>query len=352
MEPSRSRIGRGVGLAAFAALLFGATTPLIQAASRGAGPVAVGALLYLGASLESWLAALVARRRGGAPRPWLPRGAAGRLALIALVGAGTAPALLVAGLARTDAATASLLLALEAPFTLLLARVFLREHLGRRVLLAAALIFGAAALLAAPRGAPAGPLGVALVAAATLAWAIDNLLSRALADHDPVTVVAWKGLLGGAASATTALALAQPAPPLLSAAALVALGAVGYGVSLQLYLRAQSLVGAARTASVFAAGPFAGAAFALLAGAPWPGPRFVAAAALMIAGVWLHVSERHAHAHTHETVEHEHMHTHDDGHHTHAHDVAPVGPHSHVHRHEPVTHAHEHGEDLHHRHRH
>jgi drug/metabolite transporter (DMT)-like permease len=351
--PESSRVGRGVGLAALAALLFGATTPLIQRAGRGTGALVVGGLLYLGAGLESWLAALVARRRkGAAAGPLLPRGTARRLVLVALVGGAGAPALLVAGLARTDAATASLLLALEAPFTLLLARLVLREHLGRRVLLAAALIFAAAALLAAPRGAPTTALGAALVAAATLAWATDNLLSRALADHDPVTIVAWKGLLGSAASAATAIALAEAAPRPDAALALVALGAAGYGVSLQLYLRAQSLVGAARTASVFAAGPFVGAAFALGIGAPWPGPRFIAAASLMLAGVWLHLSERHAHAHTHEAIEHEHLHTHDDLHHQHAHDVPPRGPHNHPHRHEALTHAHEHGEDLHHRHRH
>ena len=346
----RSRISEGVGLAALAALLFGATTPLIKAAARDTGPLVVGGLLYLGAGLESWLAALVRRRhvRG----PWLPRGAAGRLGLVALVGGSLAPALLVAGIGRVDAATASLLLALEAPLTLLLARLFLGEHLGRRVLLAAALIFGAAMLLAAPRGAPASALGVALVAAATLAWATDNLLSRALADHDAVTIVAWKGLLGSAASAVTALALAEAPPRLETAAALVVLGAAGYGVSLQLYLRAQRLVGAARTASVFAAGPFVGAAIALAMGAPWPGPRFVVAAALMLAGVWLHLSERHGHAHSHEAVEHEHVHAHDDLHHDHVHAEAQTGPHSHVHRHEAVTHEHEHGEDLHHRHRH
>ena len=344
------RIGRGVGLAALAALLFGATTPLIKGTTGDAGPLVVGSLLYLGAGRESWLAALVTR--GPARAAWSVRGARLRLGLIALVGAAAAPALLVAGLHHLDAATGSLLLALEAPLTLLLARVFLGERLGARVLLAATMIFAAAALLAAPRGAPAGAVGAALVAAATLCWATDNLLSRALADHDPVKVVAWKGLLGSAASAATALALSEAPPRLEAAAALVTLGAVGYGVSLQLYLRAQSLVGAARTASVFAAGPFLGAAVALAAGAPWPGPRFVAAAALMVTGVWLHVSERHAHAHAHDAVEHEHLHTHDDLHHEHAHDVAPTGPHSHVHRHDPVAHVHEHGEDLHHRHRH
>jgi drug/metabolite transporter (DMT)-like permease len=341
-------IRRGVGLAALAALLFGATTPLIKRASGDLGPLVVGALLYLGASLESWGATLLHRRRA----PWAVRGAGPRLAAIALVGAAAAPALLAAGLARTDAATASLLLALEAPFTLLLARVVLGEHLGARVLVAATLIFAAALLLAAPRGAHAELLGVGLVGAATLAWATDNLLSRALADEDPVRVVAWKGLLGSAASAVTALALAEAPPRLPVAAALVAIGAAGYGVSLQLYLRAQSRMGAARTASVFAAGPFVGAAVALLFGAPAPGPRFFVAAALMLAGVWLHASERHAHAHAHEAVEHEHLHTHDDLHHDHRHDPMPEGAHSHPHRHDAITHTHAHGEDLHHRHEH
>jgi drug/metabolite transporter (DMT)-like permease len=343
-------VRRGVGLAALAALLFGATTPLIKRASGDLGPLVVGALLYSGASLESWAATLVARKRPGAA--WTVRGAGPRLALIALVGAAAAPALLVAGLARTDAATASLLLALEAPFTLLLARVVLGEHLGARVLVAATLIFGAAVLLAAPRGAHAELLGVALVAAATLAWATDNLLSRALADDDPVLVVAWKGLLGSAASAVTALAVAEAPPSLSAAAALIAIGAAGYGVSLQLYLRAQSRIGAARTASVFAAGPFVGAAVALLGGAGTPGPRFFVAAVLMLAGVWLHASERHAHAHRHAPVEHEHMHTHDDLHHGHRHEPMPEGAHSHRHRHEEITHTHAHGEDLHHRHEH
>src|SRR4051812_15476737 len=135
-----SRIGEGVGLAALAALLFGATTPLIKGTTGDVGPLVVGSLLYLGAGLESWLAALVTRRRGPTRQAWAVRGVRLRLGVIALVGAAAAPALLVAGLHHLDAATGSLLLALEAPFTLLLARVVLGERLGARVLLAATMI--------------------------------------------------------------------------------------------------------------------------------------------------------------------------------------------------------------------
>jgi drug/metabolite transporter (DMT)-like permease len=276
-----------------------------------------------------------------------------RLVAIALVGAVVAPAALVVGLRGTDAATASLLLALEAPFTLVLARVVLGEYIGRRVLLAALLIFvGAGSLVSRSFGAQAGLSGTILIAAAAFAWAIDNLLSRALADHDPLKVVGLKGSLGGLLALGAGLALGETRPGAGAALALLALGAFGYGVSLQLYLRAQRLIGAARTASVFAAAPFVGVLGAFALGAPWPGVSFVVASVLVGAGLALHLSERHRHAHRHEATEHEHLHTHDDGHHDHVHDPMPAGPHSHRHRHEPLAHEHEHSEDLHHRHSH
>jgi drug/metabolite transporter (DMT)-like permease len=350
--PERTQIRRGVGLAAAAALSFGATVPLLKLASAGVGVFACGALLYLGAAAAAGTVLAVRPRRdaGG-----LLRGRAlVRLLGLALLGALCAPALLVVGVKRTDAVTTSLLLTLEAPFTMLLARLLFHEHLGRRALAAAALILGGA-LLASTPSAAAESAGMAgwgpvFVAAAMLVWALDNSVSRTFADRDPLSVVAWKGLLGGLLSAGVALISGEARPPVAAMAALAAIGAVGYGVSLVCYLRAQALIGAARTASVFAAAPFVGSAVALAIGAPWPGVMLAFAAVLMLAGVWLHASERHGHRHRHEPMRHEHLHTHDDGHHTHVHDPMPTGPHSHPHDHETVTHEHEHGEDLHHRH--
>jgi drug/metabolite transporter (DMT)-like permease len=345
-----------VALAALAAGLFGMTAPLLKGVTAGVDPLVAGALLYVGAALGAGIGALVSGRRVVSVGALFARATLGRLALVALLGAALAPVLLVAGLARTDAATASLLLVLEAPFTLALARLFLNERLGPRVLAAALFIFaGGVALVPGalhPRaGAVAGLAGPALVAAATLAWALDNLLSRGLAEHDTTAIVVAKGLLGALAASGAALVTGAPPPP-ASAAPILALGAVGYGVSLRLYLHAQRAVGAARTASVFAIAPFVGVVVAFAAGAPWPGPALPVAAALMVVGVWLHASERHAHRHRHDPVEHDHVHSHDDGHHLHAHEPMPAGPHGHLHAHDPVEHDHEHGEDGHHRHAH
>ncbi len=280
----------------------------------------------------------------------------GRLVLVALLGGMLAPMLFVLGLRHVDAASGALLLALEAPLTLLLAWLIHRERLGPRVLAAFACILAGGLVLAGRPATLTGSdttfIGAALIIGATAAWAVDNVLSRPLADRDPVAVVAGKGFIGACASALAAIAFGQPWPRPGSAAALLSIGAVGYGLSLQLYLRAQRRMGTARTASVFAAAPFLGAGAAFGLGDPWPGWSFVVAGALIACGLWLHARERHRHAHLHLSVNHAHAHTHDDGHHTHLHDHMPDGPHAHEHSHETVEHEHEHSEDLHHRHQH
>jgi drug/metabolite transporter (DMT)-like permease len=194
--------------------------------------------------------------------------------------------------------------------------------------------------------------GLLAVLAATAAWGLDNTLSRALADRDPGQVVMLKGALGAAVTGVLAASFGEPRPGAAPALALLAVGASGYGLSLRFYLLAQRAFGAARTGSVFAFAPFVGAAFAFALGERAGSAWMLLGAALMLAGIVLHLAERHAHAHAHEAMRHEHAHTHDDGHHTHGHAVMPAGPHSHAHAHEPMRHAHPHVPDEHHRHRH
>jgi drug/metabolite transporter (DMT)-like permease len=346
-------IARGVGLAALAALLFGATAPLLQIASRGLNALAAAAFLYLGAGLLAMVSQLGRSARSGARRDAaLTRADLPRVLLVALLGGFAGPALLVHGLERTDAVRASLLLTLEAPFTVAVAVAFFHEYVSRRVWLAAALITAGAAALAHPRLAGGATGGDLFVVLACLAWALDNSLSRKLADRDPLAVVAAKGLLGASLSLSVALVAGWVTVGIGSALRLLCVGAIGYGLSLQLYLRAQRLVGAARTASVFAAAPFVGVAVAMMVGTPWPGAVVAPSAALMAVGIWLHATERHAHAHAHPSIDHNHTHVHDDGHHGHLHDPMPIGPHAHPHHHDPVSHHHEHSEDVHHHHGH
>jgi drug/metabolite transporter (DMT)-like permease len=341
-------LAKGTATALAAAALFGVTAPLVRRAGLDAGAFATAALLYAGAAIGA-----------GAPRRRAEEAAvrasdAPRIAVVALFGAALAPTLLAFGLQRAGALDASLLLNLEAIFTIALARLWYREPIGARVAAASALMLAGGALLSWRAGGARGgeALGLLAITGATLAWALDNTLTRPLADRDPRAVVFWKALIGASLSTAAALVARDRWPTLTRAGALLACGALGYGVSLRLYLQAQRVLGAARTGSLFAAGPFVGAATAYAMGERAGGASVLAAAGLFAAAAWLHARERHEHAHRHERVTHEHAHRHDDGHHEHAHADAVRGAHSHWHTHEAREHAHAHGVDVHHRHGH
>jgi drug/metabolite transporter (DMT)-like permease len=342
-----STISRGVGLAAIAAIAFGVTTPLVAWAVAWVGPFSTAALLYAGAAASSVVLRVA---RGSGSR--LVRSDVPRLVGVAIAGAAIAPALLAWGLQRTGATSGALLLNLEAVFTAALAWLVFREPIGGRVALALACIGagGAALVLGAATGGDWRVPGVLAVAGATLAWAVDNTLTRPLAERDPLAVVAAKGGIGASLSLAAAAIAGEHVPPLEPALVLAACGATGYGLSLRLYLTAQRRIGAARTGSVFALAPFVGAAVAIALGDRALDPLTGVAALLFGLGVYFHVTEHHEHAHAHAATEHDHPHRHDDGHHDHVHDPPVAGEHSHAHRHGELVHSHEHALDMHHDH--
>src|SRR5512140_802667 len=238
----RSAIARGVLLAAAAAIAFGVTTPVVAWAGRGQGPFATAALLYAGAALASAIMWLLARTRGTP----LGRRDLPRVLGVAIAGGAIAPALLAWGLQRAGATVGALLLNLEVVFTVLLARAVFHEPVGRRVALAvvAMMAGGVALVFDVSRGATWGAAGGFAVAVATLAWAIDNTLTRPLAERDPLLVVAAKAALGATFTFMAALLAGEPVPSARPVLVLLACGATGYGLSLRLYLLAQRAIGA------------------------------------------------------------------------------------------------------------
>lgn len=340
---------RGGGLALAAATLFGLSTPLVQRFGTGLGAFTTAALLYGGAALLGGLWRQPPDREARVRRQDL-----GRLVAMAVFGAVIGPVALAWGLQRTSATSASLMLTLEAMFTAVLAWALYRESMDRRVVGAVLLLLGGGVCLVLDRSTAGAAPGMGLLAVllATAAWGVDNTLSRALADRDPSQVVWMKSMLGVGLSTLCAMGAGEALPGWTSAGALLLVGATGYGVSLRLYLLAQRAFGAARTGSVFALAPFIGALAAVAAGErPGSGGMWIGAA-LMLAGVALHLMESHDHEHAHEAQEHEHAHRHDDGHHDHVHDPMPEGLHSHPHRHAPMCHRHAHVPDVHHGHAH
>lgn len=334
-----------------AALLFGASTPLAKHLLLDTSPMLLAGLLYLGSGIGLGVVRLL-RDRAWRPPP-LARGE--WLWLLGAIGFGgvLGPLLLMLGLARTSAASASLLLNLEAVLTALLAWVVFRENTNRRVMLGMALIVTGAALLTG-RGAahPAGPSAL-LIALACLCWALDNNLTRKVSASDAVFLAGLKGLAAGVVNTGLALLLGERLPGPTGVMQAMAVGLLGYGVSLVLFVLALRGLGAARTGAYFSTAPFMGAAVAILVLGEHPSAMFWLAAVLMGAGVWLHLQERHEHAHAHPPIRHMHRHVHDE-HHQHAHDFVWDGgePHTHAHTHALLTHTHPHYPDIHHQHGH
>lgn len=313
-------------------------------------------LLYAGSGigLSAWLGATHLRRRDDTARASLTRADLPWLAGAVLAGGVVGPALLMFGLAASDASSASLLLNLEGVFTALLAWFVFRENFDRRIALGMALIVVGGVLLSlGPRAAGGVSLGALAISAACLAWAVDNNLTRKVSSGDAATIAAIKGSVAGAVNLGLAYAAGAAWPGAGKAVAAALIGLFGYGISLALFVVALRELGAARTGAYFSTAPFVGVAVALALLGETPGTLFWAAAALMAAGLWLHVSERHEHTHAHEPLEHSHAHLHDE-HHRHRHDFDWDGrePHAHRHSHARLVHSHPHYPDIHHLHPH
>ena len=176
-------------------------------------------------------------------------------------GAALGPVALAWGLQHTSGTSASLMLSLEALFTATLAWWLYSETMDRRIGTAMLLLLAGGMSLVLDQGLQGAVqlLGLLAVTVATIAWGVDNALSRSLAERDPSQVVMAKAALGSLATATLAVSFGEPLPSLASMLGLLAIGATGYGLSLRFYLLAQRAFGAARTGSVFAFAPFMGA---------------------------------------------------------------------------------------------
>ena len=343
--PARSHAPGPVLSALLAAVLFGASTPAAKILLGAVGPVTLAGLLYLGAAAGALPFAVSRGARRLSARTWW------RLGGTVLFGGVIGPVLMLIGLERAGASSVSLWLSLETVFTAALARAAFREHLGKLGVVATVLVTAASALLALGSGIAVREAAL-LVALACVCWALDNNWTAVIDELSPAQIALAKGLVAGATTFGLGRAL-EHTPELTSALGGLAVGAVGYGLSLVLYVGAAQALGATRSQLLFSTAPLWGAAVAWVFAIDQLGVMHVVAAAMMALGLAVLGRERHEHDHVHPRVSHQHAHRHDDGHHDHVHPGLPADAwHTHEHEHDEVRHDHPHVPDLHHRHRH
>lgn len=342
--------------AIIAAALFGASAPLSKLLLDGIPPLQLAGLLYLGSGIfllplkllqTAGFREAAGGRLQGADWPWL---------LGAVVSGGfLAPVALMYGLSTTPAATASMLLNFESAATTLLAALFFREYIGRRVLAALALLTAACLALAFDASGRFGfSFGALSVLLACFMWGADNNFTRHISAKDPVMIVIVKGIGAGAVSFVLSLMTGAGLPSLSYAALALAVGGLSYGASLLLFIAALRDLGSSRASALISSAPFMGAIISFVIYQHLPSLQFWISAPLMLAGILLLFNESHVHSHGHEAMVHDHRHTHPDEHHRHGHDghVDGSGSHRHEHRHEAIVHVHDHVPDMDHRHGH
>lgn len=274
--------------ALLAAALYAISSPVSKALLDDVSPTMMAALLYLGAGLGMLLLGLVRRRAGlGESERRLTRSdlpyTVGMIALDI-----AAPICLMAGLASTTSANASLLNNFEIVATSLIALLVFGEAISRRLWLAIGLITLSSLILSFEDASSLSfSSGSLLVLAACVCWGFENNCTRMMSQSDPLEIVVLKGFGSGLGSLAIAFAAGEsiPAPPYVLGALL--LGFLAYGLSIFFYVYAQRQLGAAKTSAYYAIAPFIGAGLSLVLFRTWPEPAFWVALAIMAAGAYL-----------------------------------------------------------------
>ncbi len=282
------RTGKGIALALLAAALYAINTPFSKILLPFMPPTLMAGFLYLGAGLAMLVIAGLRRLRRTEisemrlTKAELPYTVAMILLDIA------APILLLTGLNATTAANASLLNNFEIVATAVISLMVFGEKISLRLWLGILFITLSCAVLSFEDVSSLQfSYGSLFVLLAAVCWGFENNFTRKLSSKDPLEIVLLKGIFSGCGSLLIGFCLGERLTVLWVIPAVLAVGLVAYGLSIYYYVYAQRLIGAARTSAYYAVAPFIAALLSLFIFRETPGPAYLFALALMMAGAWL-----------------------------------------------------------------
>lgn len=335
--------------AILAAALYAVNIPLSKLLLVKVSPTMMAAFLYLGAGAGLFLYGLITKEKEKAApltRAELPY----TIGMIVLDIA--APIFLMLGLKLTGSANASLLNNFEIVATSLIALLLFREKLSRHLTGAIILVTAASIVLSFEgSGSFRFNTGSLLVLAATCCWGLENNCTRMLSSKSSVQITTIKGIGSGLGSLIIALSVGEKTPPMMWLFAVLALGFVAYGLSINFYIKAQKDLGAAKTSAYYSISPFLGVIFGLLLPGETLGLRFFLGLAIMVFATVLLVKDTISLQHTHEHA-HRHTHEHSHGNMTHSHEHDHIHSHTHIHGEDENKHSHNHTDLIMHEHSH
>ncbi len=293
-EPSCSTLTPAL-IALCSAFLFGAATPFSKYLLDDFTPFQLAGLLYLGAALASLPSAVLS------PSNLLPslNDHKNRHSLLGAVffGGLLGPVLLLIGLDIAESTAVSLWLNLELVSTAIIGALIFKEHLGKLSWLGVMIASLASFIVTLEPGVTVHWAGIILFLAC-ICWGIDNHLTARIDSLSPSQSTFWKGLVAGGVNLVIGLLLHPLGSDFKLIVAALLIGAVSYGVSIVLYIRASHSLGATRAQVVFSTAPFFGVSLSVY----FLGEAFTwgygIAAALFVVAIALQLIGEHAHPHT------------------------------------------------------
>ena len=309
------------------AVFYAVNVPFSKLLLKEVGPTTMAALLYLGAGIGIGILSLFNKKDREKSEHLSKKDVPFVFGMIVLDIA--APIFLMLGISYGSSANASLLSNFEIVATTVIALFIFKEAVSRRLWLAIALITLSSILLSF-EGTYCFRFsyGSLFVLLATACWGFENNCTRNISSKSTYEIVVLKGIFSGLGSLVIAVIKreAMSGPEYIAAALL--LGFVAYGLSIFLYVRAQNVLGAAKTSAYYAVAPFIGAFLSFVILREHLSWVYVASLAVMAAGSLLVVADTLIRHHVHEH-QHTFTHTHDGTTHTHT-----------------ITHTHEHNHYL------
>lgn len=312
--------------AILAAGLYAINVPISKLLLNYVEPTMMASYLYLGAGIGIGIVFLITKNSATETYDKITkRDLPNVLGMIALDIA--APILLMFGLLDSASSNTSLLNNFEIVCTSLIALLIFKEAVSKRMWLAISLITLSSFLLSFEDiSAFRFSWGSILVLLATLCWGLENNCTKNLSSKNTYHIVFLKGIFSGLGSLIVALCMRERFAGVGYFALALLLGFVAYGLSIFFYIKAQHIIGAAKTSAYYAVAPFIGTFLSFVIFKEEPTWAYFLGLTIMILGTVVVVVDtlakkhyhihRHTVTHTHDgsththTIEHEHSHTH------------------------------------------
>lgn len=329
---------KAIMFAFLAAVFYAINVPISKVLLQHVGPTTMAALLYLGAGIGIGMMSLFNKKDREKAESLTKAELPYIVGMIVLDIA--APIFLMLGISYGSSANASLLGNFEIVATTVIALILFKEAVTKRLWLAIGLITLSSILLSF-EGTDSFHFsyGSLLVIMATVCWGLENNCTRELSSKSTYQIVMLKGLCSGLGALVIALVKKESFPGIGYIAIALALGFVAYGLSIFMYVRAQNVLGAAKTSAYYAVNPLIGALLAFVFLSESLSWMYVIALIVMVIGSALVVVDTFIRQHDHE---HQHTFTHSHGGSTHTHTVR----HSHVHKHYLTEEKHRHRHSI------